>query len=273
MPELPEVETIRRQLAPRLTGRSLIAGDAHPSEKFAPALDAIGATVTAVRRRGKYLIFDLDDGEELIAHLGMTGSFLIAPAAGEDPVCADHDAWVRAVWRLDDGTDFVFRDVRRFGRLRVVAAGDHDDIPTLRDMGPEPLDDGFTGAVLHSRLAGSRRAIKTQLLSQKPVAGVGNIYADEALFIARIHPETKRIGRERADRLADAIVTVLQAGVDNGGTTLRDYVDADGDQGRNQHTLLAYGRGGEPCVACGTPLRTRTIDARTSTFCTQCQRH
>ena len=273
MPELPEVETIRRQLAPQLIGRTFVAGDAHPSAKFAPALDAVGATVTDVRRRGKYLMFDLDDGaEELIAHLGMTGSFFVAPSPSLDPECSAHDAWTRAVWRLDDGTDFVFRDVRRFGRLRVVPAGEYDDIPTLREMGPEPFDPAFTGKVLHQRLARSKRAVKTQLLSQRPVAGVGNIYADEALFLARIHPQAKRIGRARADRLADAIVHVLRVGVENGGTTLRDYVDAEGDTGRNQHELVAYGRGGQPCVECGAPLHTRTIDARTSTFCAHCQR-
>ncbi len=273
MPELPEVETIRRQLAPQLIGRTFVAGDAHESAKFAPALDAVGATVTDVRRRGKYLIFDLDDGaEELIGHLGMTGSFFRTAAEGDHPACSAHDAWVRAVWRMDDGNDLVFRDVRRFGRLRVVTAGDYEDIPTLRDMGLEPFDPAFNGKVLHERLRGSRRAVKTQLLSQRPVAGVGNIYADEALFLAGIHPLARRVGRARADRLAETIVAVLQAGVENGGTTLRDYVDAEGDTGRNQHELVAYGRGGEPCVECGTALRTRTIDARTSTFCTHCQR-
>jgi formamidopyrimidine-DNA glycosylase len=273
MPELPEVETIRRQLAPRLEQRTLIGGDAHPSAKFAPALDAVGATITAVRRRGKYLLFDLDGDEELVAHLGMTGSFLITPAKGTDPECGQHDSWVRAVWRMDDGNDLVFRDIRRFGRLRVVEAGRYDDIPTLRDMGPEPFDPAFTGRSLHAHLKKSRRSVKTQLLSQRPVAGVGNIYADEALFIARIHPQSRRVGPQRCELLAQAITDVLRTGVENGGTTLRDYVDADGDEGRNQHSLLAYGRGGEPCVECGTPLSSRTIDARTSTFCAVCQRH
>ena len=272
MPELPEVETIRRQLDPRLRGRTLVAGDAHWSDKFTPALEALGAAVAGVRRRGKYLLFDLDDGRELVAHLGMTGSFHIATDVGDPPSCGAHDAYVRAVWRLDDGRDLVFRDVRRFGRLRVVAVGDYADIPTLRDIGPEPLSADFDGSTLAEAVRRSTRPIKTQLLSQRPVAGVGNIYADEALFLARIHPQARRLGRARADRLAGALKTVLQSGIDHGGTTLRDYVDADGDTGTNQHRLLVYGRAGEPCPACGSALASRSIDARTSTFCRQCQR-
>lgn len=274
MPELPEVETIRRQLDPRLRDRTLVAGDAHPSTKFMPALEALGATITGVGRRGKYLLFGLDDDRELVAHLGMTGSFHLTAGSDPDepPDCAAHDTYVRAVWRLDDGRELVYRDVRRFGRLRVVATGDYADIPTLRSIGPEPLTAAFDGASLVEAVRRSSRPIKTQLLSQRPVAGVGNIYADEALFRARIHPQTRRLGRERADRLAEALKLVLQSGIDHGGTTLRDYVDADGEMGGNQHELLVYGRAGEPCQVCGQELTSRLIDARTSTFCRRCQR-
>ncbi len=273
MPELPEVETIRRQLDPVLRNASIIDADAHWSDKFTPALEAVGSSIVEVRRRGKYLVFELDDGEELIAHLGMTGAFHVTPKAStEPPACNDYGTHVRAVWELDDGRCLVFRDTRRFGLLRVVVAGDYRDIPTLHAMGPEPLSDEFSGRTLHRAIAGRSRAIKTQLLSQRPVSGVGNIYADEALFLSGIDPRARRLGRARCDRLAEQIKIVLQTGIDNGGTTLRDYVDADGERGRNQQDLVAYGRGGEPCVRCSTPLRSIVLDARTTTFCAQCQR-
>ncbi len=283
MPELPEVETIRRQLDPLVTGAVIVAADSHWSDKFTPALDAVGATITGINRRGKYLLFQLDDdgddesddgyddGYELVAHLGMTGSFHLEPGSGSDPSCADHGKHTRAVWAFDDGRHLVFDDTRRFGRLRVVPTGVYNDIATLHHMGPEPLDGEFTGASLHKAIVGKSRSIKTQLLSQRPVAGVGNIYADEALFLAGIDPRARRVGRERCDRLAETVKQVLAAGIDNGGTTLRDYVNAEGDIGRNQHSLLVYGRGGEPCTLCAEPLSTVVIDARTTTFCKNCQ--
>ncbi len=271
MPELPEVETIRRGLEPRVRGATIDAVDAHPSPKFAPALDAAGTSIRGIDRRGKYLLFDLDGELELVAHLGMTGSFRVDPAS--TPV--DHTAagpHVRAVWGLADGRRLVFRDIRRFGRLAVVPRGEYGSIATLSRMGPEPFDPAFDGAHLHRSLRSTSRAVKTALLSQRPVAGVGNIYADEALFRAGIDPRSRRVGRARCDRLVETIVEVLQAGIDNGGTTLRDYVDAQGAEGSNQDTLLVYGRGGEPCVHCGKSLSTCTIDARTTTFCATCQR-
>lgn len=271
MPELPEVETIRRQLEPLLTGARVVAADAHPSDKFVEALDVSGATIQKIDRRGKYLLFALDDGRELVGHLGMTGSFSLIDST-EYPHCADDGPYTRALWQLDDGRHLAYRDTRRFGRLRVVDMGDYATIPTLHAMGPEPLGDDFTGATLHRAIAGSSRAVKTQLLSQRPVAGVGNIYADEALFLAKVDPRTRRVGRDRCIALAATIKQVLKAGIDNGGTTLRDYVNVEGDSGENQHTLVAYGRAGEPCVTCGKPLRSIVLDARTTTFCSSCQR-
>ena len=164
----------------------------------------------------------------------------------------------------------MFRDIRRFGRLHVVEAGDYAKIATLHHMGPEPLTDEFNGEHLYRALAKSSRAVKTQLLSQRPVAGVGNIYADEALFIAGINPKTSRVGRERSEDLAAAIKMVLQGGIDNGGTTLRDYVDADGKRGQNQHELLVYGRSGEACTQCSRSLHHTTLDGRTTTYCRFC---
>ena len=280
MPELPEVETIRRQLDPQLQGAEIIAADAHSSSKFSPALDAVGSTITGVRRRGKYLLFDLatdqhDPTEELVGHLGMTGSFHIDSPDDQrltPPAIAEFGDHCRAVWSLADGRLLRFHDIRRFGRLRVVKAGDYSDIPTLHNMGPEPFDECFTGKSLHNAVKASSRAIKTQLLSQRPVAGVGNIYADEALFLAGIHPRAKRVGLDRCEALATHVREVLQAGIDNGGTTLRNYVDAGGKTGSNQTSLLAYGRAGEPCVNCGAELASTVVDARTSTYCRNCQK-
>lgn len=280
MPELPEVETIRRQLAPQLEGRRLVGGGSHPSPKFAAAPAAIGATVTAVGRRGKYLLLALDDGHELIVHLGMTGSLRVIEDTPDhahdhraepvaDPVTID--AYVRAHWELDDGRTLVFRDVRRFGRIAVVPSGDHRSLPTLAELGPEPFDEAFDGVALWEGLRGSRRHLKTQILSQRPVAGVGNIYADEAFWLAGVNPADRTISRPRAAALANAIRTALAAGLDHGGTTLRDYVDAAGERGENQHHLHAYGRWDEPCERCGDLLRRRVLDGRTTSWCPTCQ--
>ena len=269
MPELPEVETIRRQLEPRLVGAEIVDAGSHWSAKFTPALEAVGQEIVAIRRRGKYLIVDLagpDGSHELIVHLGMTGRLAIDHHAGED-----HHPHLRAWWGLADGRRLTFHDARRFGRIHHVAPGDHGAIPTLAALGPEPFDAAFDGAALAAAVKRSRRHLKTQLLSQRPVAGVGNIYADEALWLAGINPAVRRLSRARADRLVEAIRDALGSGLDHGGTTLRDYVDSDGASGENQHALHCYGRAGEPCERCGTPLRRRTLDARSTTWCPACQ--
>ena len=270
MPELPEVETIRRQLGPRIIGAEIVDAVAHESAKFAPAVDAIGFEITGVDRRGKYLLIGLAGegaksvSHELIVHLGMTGGLSVVDAPTDD-------AYVRAAWNFHDGRRLEFRDVRRFGRLRVVPVGEYETIATLRDLGPEPFDEAFTGEHLFRALNASTRRIKTQLLSQRPVAGVGNIYADEALWRSQVYPAARRVTRAQAHKLRDAIEEVLAAGVRNGGTTLRDYRTVSGDKGSNQFYLECYGRGGQPCARCGTELRSRVWDARTTTFCPECQ--
>jgi formamidopyrimidine-DNA glycosylase len=264
VPELPEVETVRRGLEPRLVDRRILEADAHPSAKFRQATAAIGATVTSVGRRGKYLVLGLDDGRRLIAHLGMTGRFHLSEAADPSP-------YVRAWWRLDDGQTVWFTDVRRFGRIAVVGDGP-TGLATFDALGPEPFDPEFTPDHL---LAATRRStirIKTQLLSQRPVAGVGNIYADEALWRARVHPAARRLTRPGAVRLHEAIVDVLAEGIEHGGTTLRDYRTVEGGTGANQHRLDCYGRAGAPCPRCGTTLRRSIVDARGTTHCPTCQR-
>lgn len=277
MPELPEVETVRRALAPRLVGLRVSEAWSHPSLKFTPALDALGSSFTTVRRRGKYLLLGTDDDTELIVHLGMTGQLLLH-SEGAEPAS---DPYIRARWLLEpdetkgpktaDRQVMLFRDVRRFGRLRVVAAGDYSTIATLNDLGPEPFGEEFDGDRFYEALRASTRRLKTQLLSQRPVAGVGNIYADEALWMAQIHPGSRTLSRPRAHRLRDAIEEVMVQGVNNGGTTLRDYRTLDGGEGSNQFHLRCYGRYGEPCERCGDILARRVYDARTTTLCPTCQ--
>ena len=266
MPELPEVETIRRQLEPRLVGRRITEAAGHPSEKFLPAGDVAGATVGAVARRGKYLIISLSDARELVLHLGMTGRLQFAAAE----VPSDH--YVRAWWSLDDGTALELHDVRRFGRVRVVPAGCYDSIPTLAQLGPEPLSEDFSAEGLWSALRRSRRRVKTQLLSQRPVAGLGNIYADEALWRAGINPAKRRITRAEAAALHTAIGEVLAQAIAHRGTTFRDYRTLAGSGGDNLAHLDCYGRRGEPCRRCGAELRSRVLDARSTTDCPACQR-
>jgi formamidopyrimidine-DNA glycosylase len=264
MPELPEVETIRAQLDPLIRGRQIVDATSHPSAKFAPAIEAKGAGIEAVRRRGKYLLIDLDDDRELIIHLGMTGVLSVPNEPDDSP-------YVRASWALDDGRWLSFSDVRRFGRIRVVDAGDYGSITTLSQLGPEPSDPAFTAEHLYTEIRKSSRRIKTQLLSQKPVAGLGNIYADEALWLAKVRPQARKLSKPAAARLRDACVSVIADAITNGGTTLRDYRNATGGTGTNQFALRCYGRSGEPCERCGDLLRSASVDARTTTWCPTCQ--
>ncbi|MDH3300905.1 MAG: bifunctional DNA-formamidopyrimidine glycosylase/DNA-(apurinic or apyrimidinic site) lyase [Acidimicrobiia bacterium] len=279
MPELPEVETVRVQLEPLLVGRTVVEAGSHPSAKFLPARETVGRRFDAVGRRGKFLILSIGDGGgndkgtgpastlELVVHLGMTGRLTVVdrPANQKNP-------YLRAWWAMDDGATLEFHDVRRFGRIRLVDPGDYQSIPTLAHAGPEPFDPDFDGRAFWELLRRSRRPIKTQLLSQRPVAGVGNIYADEALWLARINPKVRRLGRERASVLLDAIRDVLELGLRNGGTTLRDYRQVDGTEGSNQNQLNAYGRGSYPCPRCSATLKSDHLDGRTTTWCPQCQR-
>lgn len=264
MPELPEVETIRRQLAPLVEGRTVIDAGGHPSAKFASAVEATGRTIESVGRRGKYLMLALDDGRQLVIHLGMTGRLRLTDA-GEAP-----GPYVRAWWDLGHER-FELDDVRRFGRVAVIHPDDPSGLPTLAALGPEPFDPAFTGEHLWRALRASRVRVKTQLLSQRPVAGVGNIYADEALWRAGIHPGARVVSRAAAHALRDEITDVLSAAIDRGGTTLRDYRTVDGNPGTNQLHLECYGRAGEPCVRCGETLVRLVLDGRGTTMCRTCQ--
>ena len=305
VPELPEVETIRRQLVSLVEGRRCVEAASHWSEKFLPAREVTGARFQTLTRKGKYLICGLEDdghdgerelGErELIVHLGMTGSLLVVGGAEgasqeghrdaasqiavptriyEQPSEAQpHEAeHIRARWWLDDGSQLIFNDIRRFGRLRVVPAGCYETAPTLAAQGPDALSKDFTPEVLHTRLRQSTRTLKTQLLSQRPVAGLGNIYADEALWESGIHPARRNLSPARCETLHRAIKEVLNRALKFGGTTLRDYRTPDASTGNFQKKLRCYGRAGHPCPHCQTPFRKQVIDARTTTWCPRCQK-
>lgn len=257
---------MRRQLDLELSARTVtdVWWDPLPSipRQFHRVELLPGRKVARVGRRGKFLISPLDAGLELVMHLGMTGSFSFS----------EPDAHARARLWLDDDRVLTFRDPRRFGRVAVVDAGDYGAIPSLALLGPEPLSDEFDPDAFAAALARTTAPIKAALLSQRVVAGVGNIYADEALWLARIHPRSRRISKRRAHLLHAAIREVLAGAVEREGTTFRDYVMITGESGRNASFLTAYGRAGLPCPRCGRPLRKIMLGGRGATYCPGCQR-
>jgi formamidopyrimidine-DNA glycosylase len=273
MPELPEVETVRRGLEPILTGRRLdrVAildsrlTRPEPPEAIATRLE--GDRVVAVGRRGKYVVIELASGNHLLVHLRMTGSF----GAGENGALED-DPHRRAVVTLDDGSDVVYRDVRRFGTWTLLEQDEVGDYLDAR-IGPEPFARRFSATGLAESLSGRRAPIKAVLLAQKAVAGVGNVYADEALWRARIHPARPAgalgVGEVRA--LHRAVRSVLRTGISRQGATLRDYRDPAGRVGRMQDELAVYGREGEPCPRCGTPIQKGRVGSRGTWYCPRCQ--
>ena len=279
MPELPEVESVRRQLAPRIAGRTVIAADRdpYPARRLGDVSRAVGGTVARVDRRGKFLLVPLtgDDPRhpsELVIHLGMSGILRVLDE--DDPEGRiGPDTHVRVRLSLDDGNVLVLRDARRFGRVTVVDPGDHAAAaPALATLGPEPLSDAFDVAAFARGLAGSRASVKARLLDQRLVAGVGNIYADESLWRSRIHPDARRVGRERAVRLHAAVREVLAAAVEREGTSFRDYQLVNGQSGRYLTELDVYGRAGQPCRRCGSTLQASVVAQRGTTHCPRCQR-
>ena len=271
MPELPEVETVRSTLAPALRGRTLervavLDGRlTRPEAPEAVAAELQGERVADVRRRGKYLIVVFASGRHLLVHLRMTGSFQHPVAEGPDP----HR---RAVVTLDDGSDVAYRDVRRFGTWILLEPGEVEAYLDER-IGGEPLERAFTTARFARGLEGRRAPIKGALLDQRAVAGVGNIYADEALWLARIHPERPagELDAEEVAGLRRAIRRVLRLGIERQGATLRDYRDPNGRAGAMQHEFRVYGRGGEPCERCGTPIAKTRVAGRGTWLCPSCQ--
>ncbi|UGS37090.1 bifunctional DNA-formamidopyrimidine glycosylase/DNA-(apurinic or apyrimidinic site) lyase [Capillimicrobium parvum] len=275
MPELPEVETIRRQLAPVVEGRTLRElriDDARWCRPLAPAeLKAAveGRRVERLDRRGKYLVWALEGDAFLLAHLRMTGTLLIDPPPGT--------RYERVRWRFagdDDGPDIAFCDPRRFGTGELALGGDALDAFFAARVGVEPLGPEFTTDAMCAAARGRRAPIKAVLLDQRRIAGVGNIYADEALFRAQIHPlrPAGTVRRPQLDALRGAIVEVLNAGIGAGGATIDDFRHADGVEGAFQNEFLVHRRRGEPCPRCGTEIVKFVAAGRGTYACEHCQR-
>lgn len=270
MPELPEVETTRRGLAPRLEGKTLRAVEVRDPRLRWPIPHDIhtrlaGRRLRSISRRGKYLLFDFG-GLWQIVHLGMSGSLRFA-GENEPPAVHDH-----VDWRFGDGSVLRLRDPRRFGAVLLTA--DPASHPLLAHLGPEPLTPAFDGKRLHDASRGRKTSIKNLIMDSRVVVGVGNIYASESLFAAGIRPgrAAARLTRAECGRLAAAIKATLQSAVNAGGSSLRDYVAADGELGYFQLHTKVYDRAGQPCKVCGAPIKKLTQGQRSSFYCPNCQK-
>ena len=274
MPELPEVETVRQTLLPTIGARIAKVWDSglglHMKRKppRAKLKRLVGATITGLRRIGKYLLVDTDTPRSLLVHLGMTGRLRLH-VAGD--VRAKHTHLVLA---LADGRDLRFSDARRFGQLDVIVRGKEREHVALKDLGPDPIVDGIDPVAFFARSRKKKKAqLKAFILDQTVLTGVGNIYASEALWLCRLRP-TKRAGRlteEKASLLAKAIDEVLRTSLANHGTSLRDFVDGDGAEGSNYDYLKVYDRKGQPCPRCKTSIRRSVLQGRATYFCPTCQ--
>ncbi len=273
MPELPEVETVRARLEPVLVGRRFERVEildprvTRPVEPREVAAELEGEIVKAVERRGKYLVVRFESGRVLLIHLRMTGTLRhMGDGAPE------HDPHRRVVVNLDDGSDVIYRDVRRFGTWLLLEPGEETEYLGAR-LGEEPLSRAFTPASLAARLHRRRAPVKAALLDQRAAAGMGNIYADEALWRAQIHPlrAAGDLDEQEVKRLHKAVREALEAGIARQGTTLRDYRTPDGEPGRMQSALRVYGREGEPCYRCGDQIGKTRAGGRGTWFCPSCQ--
>ena len=283
MPELPEVETVRRGLAPVMEGAVITQADVNRPDLRWPFPDGMadrltGQKVLGLRRRSKYILADLASGESLLIHLGMSGRMLISGHTigdfhHEHPAPAKHD---HVVLHMKGGVRITFNDARRFGAMDLMETAHQEDHWLIRDLGPEPLGNAFNEAYLVERLAGRNTPIKSALLDQRIVSGLGNIYVCEVLFRAGIHPKRKagRISAQRVAGLMPIIRDVLEEAIAAGGSSLKDYRQADGELGYFQHGFQVYDREGLPCVTadCGKPIGRIVQSGRSSFFCPQCQR-
>jgi formamidopyrimidine-DNA glycosylase len=269
MPELPEVETVVRALRQPLIGQTIIGlRNDWLGHIVTPKLPELrrrisGRRVETIRRRGKYLVFDLSNGETLIIHLKMSGHLAVASAN------APADKYVHTAFELASGDELRFRDVRKFGRVYLV----HDPAEILGKLGPEPLSDEFTPAWLHDQLQGRRRVLKPLLLDQSFVAGIGNIYADEALFYARLQPTrtSNTLTSQESQALHAGIRKALEMGIAREGASIDNYRKPDGTMGSMQLAVAAYGRSGEVCYRCGGRIERIVLGGRGTHFCPECQ--
>jgi len=287
MPELPEVEVTRRLLAPRVIGRriaSVVCGPPSyffltPPKRLERSL--VGEPVTALERQGKYLLMGLGEGRRLLLHLGMTGQLFIAGARSPRLVrrierdtparAAERDPHTHLVLEFEDGEPGLrFRDVRKFGKVRLLAPGESDS--RLEKLGRDALS--VDGELLFEASRRRKVPIKTLLLDQGVLAGVGNIYADEALFLAGVRPTrpAQRVTREQCAKLAQHVKAVLERSIETGGSSISDFIAPDGRDGEFQHERRVYAREAEPCGTCGTGIRRVVIGARSSHYCPSCQR-
>jgi len=291
MPELPEVEVTRASIAPKLVGRTIASVRTTAASYFflTPPRELqrrlVGRRVDTLVRHGKYLIAGLDDASRLFMHLGMTGQLFTASARSvrllvstrggalapeaQDAFAPDLHTHLALAF-TDGGEDVLFRDVRKFGKVRWLPKGASD--PRLDKLGPDALE--TTGTLLHEGTRARTAAIKTVLLDQELVAGVGNIYADEALFRAGIRPRraARSLTRKECERLADAVRAVLRRSIETGGSSISDYVRPDGSDGAYQNERRVYARKGEPCSTCTTPIRRIVLGARSTHYCPTCQK-
>lgn len=274
MPELPEVETIRRGLSQHLTGRTISAVRVrqaqlrHVVDARALHEHAVGRTINRVERRAKYLLIHLQPDRVLLFHLGMSGRLRVGAPSGED---AKHD---HLIFQLGPSLEMRFHDPRRFGMCLPVRVADLPSHPCLRGLGAEPLSETFTSGYLRAQAKRSRKPIKNFLMDAAVVVGVGNIYASESLYLARLRP-TRPVDRLRPAhwaRLHGSVQQVLQAAIDKHGTSLSDYVDSNGERGEFQNELLVYGREGEPCTRDGHRIKRIVQAGRSSFYCPWCQR-
>jgi formamidopyrimidine-DNA glycosylase len=274
VPELPEVETVRRRLEPVLVGHRFEHVQiedtrlTRPEDPVEVAAELTGERVAALERRGKYLVVRFESGRVLLIHLRMTGTLLHLPDGRSAGV--PHR---RAVVTLEDGSDVVYRDIRRFGTWLLVEPDELDPYLGAR-LGREPLGRTFTTRALAAQLAGRRAPVKAALLDQRTLAGLGNIYVDEALWRARIHPlrPARELEPDEVKALREGIRRALTAGIARQGATLRDYRQPDGSSGSMQHEFKVYGRTGEPCDRCGTPIEKTRVAGRGTWYCPSCQR-
>jgi formamidopyrimidine-DNA glycosylase len=274
LPELPEVETVKRTLQRLIVGKTVEDVDVflpkivkEPSDVALFVQRLRGAEVKGVGRRGKFLKIFFDPWV-LVSHLRMEGRYRLLPR--KEPL----EKHTHVVFRFTDGTDLRYRDVRQFGTMHLFRRGEEEQHPPLNKLGPEPLSDDFTLERFRKRLSGRTTRLKALLLNQEFLSGLGNIYVDEALFDAGLHPErpVQSLSDEESERLYRSIRSTLKKAIEAGGSSVRTYVDGNGDMGMFQLQIQVYGRRGEPCPRCGDPIRRLVVAGRGTHLCTKCQR-
>ena len=274
MPELPEVETVRRTLAGLVRGKTIDAVEVRwtniikrPAEPEEFARLLAGQTIQSIGRRGKFLLFHLDDCV-MVSHLRMEGKYGLHQ--NDEPL----DKHVHVIFRFTDGSELRYRDVRKFGTMHLFKPGEELTELPLRQLGPEPFSSEFTADYLRERLKKTNRSVKTALLDQRTVVGLGNIYVDEALFRAGIHPEAtaNKLTKKQTVLLHKEIIQTLKEAVEAGGSTVRSYINSQGEIGMFQLKLFVYGRKDEPCKKCGSPIEKTVVGGRGTHFCIKCQK-